>query len=45
MAPSRMKVWGQNVTATLKKYAALVPMDTRLFMLAERWRTSFQNPT
>src|SRR3990170_3338483 len=45
MAPSRMKVWGQNVTATLKKYAALVPMETRLFMLAERWRTSFQNPT
>src|SRR3990172_4330050 len=45
MAPSRMKVWGQNVTATLKKCAALVPMETKLFMLAERWRTSFQNPT
>ena len=40
MAPVAANTCGQSVTATLKKYAALVPMDTSVFMLAERWRSS-----
>ena len=39
-----MNTPGQSVTATLKKYAALVPMETRVFMLAERWRSSLRKP-
>jgi hypothetical protein len=31
-----MKVCGHTVTATLKKYAALVPRETRVDMLALR---------
>jgi hypothetical protein len=44
MAPVAANMLGQSVTATLKKYAALVPMDTSVFMLAERWRSSVRNP-
>lgn len=40
MAPVAMKRCGQSVTARLKKYAAPVPTETRVFMLADRWRSS-----
>jgi hypothetical protein len=39
-----MKACGQRVTATLKTYAALVPSETSVDMLALRWRTSRTNP-
>src|ERR671923_27258 len=44
MASNVMNACGQRVTATLKKYAALVPSDTRVDMLALRWRRSRRNP-
>jgi hypothetical protein len=36
MAPCCGNAWGQSVTATLKRYAALVPTDTRVDMDALR---------
>ena len=39
-----MNTCGHSVTARLKKYAAFVPMETSVDMLAVRWRRSRRNP-